>query len=170
MQRQQEEGPLYYENHEAFRRLLFAGGSCLVIGVFFSDKAVPEALGWLQTWGPVILLGSGVLSLLMCFVLNPKQYSIYSDSLVVEYWYHRHKAVPFDQVTELKAWSALGKRNIIVMSRGPNWEFGWDCIAPRKIETFADRLEEAINRHRFLAGREPIQIQPERSRKDKKRE
>ena len=166
---QRDESPLYFDNHEAFRRLLIVGSICLVIGVFFGDKvASGNVLPWMQGWFPVLMWVSGLLTLAMCFLLHPKQYSIYSESLVVEWWYFRRKAIPFDEVTELKAWTNMGRRQLIVLSRGADYDFGWECIAPRKIEVFAQRLEEAINRRRFYAGRDPIQIQPERTRKDRK--
>ena len=78
--------------------------------------------------------------------------------------------MPFDEMTELKACTNMGKRQIIVIIRGPDFIFGWNLIAPRKIEAFAQRLEEAVNCRRFYAGRGPIQIRPERSRKGKKKE
>lgn len=90
--------------------------------------------------------------------------------MLVEWWYFRRKVIPFDEMTELKAWTNMGKRQIIVISRGPDYDFGWNLIAPRKIEAFAQRLEEAVNCRRFYAGRGPIQIRPERSRKGKKKE
>ena len=165
---QQQERPLYWDNHEAFRRLLIVGSACLVMGFFFGDRVVSGGLmTWTKSWFPTVMWASGLMVLALCFLLHPKQYSIYPDSLVVEWWYFRRKAIPFDEVTELKAWSNLGKRHIIVMSRGEDYDFGWDLIAPRKIEVFAQRLEEAINRRRFYIGRDPIQIQRERSRKDK---
>ena len=61
----------------------------------------------------------------------------------------------------------MGRRKIIVLSKGEDYDFGFDAIAPRRIEVFAQRLEESLNRHRFFAGRDPIQIRPERSRRNK---
>ncbi len=78
--------------------------------------------------------------------------------------------MPFDEMTELKACTNMGKRQIIVISRGPDFIFGWNLIASRKIEAFAQRLEEAVIRRRFYAGCDPINIRPERSRKGKKKE
>ena len=168
---QQQEKSLYFENHEAFRRLLIIGSISLVIGVFFGDKvASSEVFPWLQGWFPIFMWTSGLAVLALCFLVHPRQYSIYPDCLVVEWWYSRRKVIPFDEVTGLKAWTNMGRRHIIVLSRGRDYDFGFNTIAPRKIEVFAQRLEETINRRRFYAGREPIQIQAERSRKDKKKE
>ena len=35
--RRQEEKPLYWDNHEGFRRLLIIGSISLVVGLFFGD-------------------------------------------------------------------------------------------------------------------------------------
>ena len=164
---QDKESPLYHEYHEAFRRLLLAGGVSFVVGFFFS-QGVGFSVSALKTWSMVAMFGAGALAMLMCFVLYPKQYSIYSDSLVVEWWYGKRKRVPYDKISELRAWNPMGKRNLIVVSRYPNYNFDMDYLAPRKMDAFAERLEEAINRHRFFLGREPIQIRPEDSDKDKK--
>ena len=168
---QQGEKPLYWDNHEAFRRLLLMGGASLVIGVFYGEQASTGLLvAWMQDWFSIVAWVSGSLVLAMCFLLNPKQYSIYSDSMVVEWWHLRRKAVPFDEITQVKIWSNLGKRQLIIISRGPNDEFGWECISPRKADAFAERLAEALNRHRFHAGREPIQVGDENAKKDKKKD
>ena len=170
MQRQAEK-PLYWDNHEAFRRLLIMGGISLVVGVFYADRASTGALvAWMRDWFPIVMWASGLLILAMCFLLHPKQYSVYPDRLVVEWWHFRRKVIPFDEITQLKAWSNLGKRQLIIISRGPDYEFGWESISPRKVEVFADRLEEALNRYRLYAGLESIQIQNEGSRKDKKKD
>ena len=85
MQRQGKK-PLYRENHEAFRRLLIVGSISVVIGVFFTDKvASSELLGWMRGWVSTVMWGSGLMVLALCFLLNPKQYSIYPDSLLVEW-------------------------------------------------------------------------------------
>ena len=57
-----------------------------------------------------------------------------------------------------------------MLSEGQNFEFGYNAIAPRRVEIFAQRLEEALNRRRFYAGQEPIVIQAERSRKERKKD
>ena len=165
-----EKKPLYWENHEGFRRLLIIGSISLVIGVFFGDKVGSgEAFSWLQGWFPMLMWISGLFILALCFLLHPRRYSIYTDCLAVEWWYIRRKVIPFDEVTELKAWSNMGRRQIIVLSKGKDYDFGFQAIAPRQMELFAQRLEEAMNRRRFYAGRDPITIQTERSRKDKQR-
>lgn len=167
----QAEKPLYWDNHEAFRRLLIMGSVSLVIGVFYGERASAGALvSWMQDWFPIVMWGSGLLILAMCFLLHPRQYSIYPDSVAVEWWHFRRKVIPFDEITQLKIWSNLGKRQLIIISRGPNDEFGWESMAPRKVEVFAERLGETLNRHRFYAGRDPITIQREDIRKDKKKD
>ena len=167
----QAEKPLYWDNHEAFRRLLIMGGISLVIGVFYAEQASAGPLvAWMRAWFPIVMWGSGLLILAMCFLLHPKQYSIYPDRYAVEWWHFRRKVIPFDEITQLKIWSNMGKRQLIIISRGPDYEFGWECISPRKVEVFAERLGEALNRHRFYAGRAPITIQREDSRKDKKKD
>ncbi len=166
----QTEKPLYWENHEAFRRLLIIGGISLVIGVFYGEAASTGFLvAWMKDWFPMVMWASGLLILAMCFLLHPKQYSIYPDSLVVEWWHFRRKTIPFKEITELKTWSNMGRTQLTIISRGPNYEFGWESIAPRKVEVFAERLEEALNRHRFRAGLEPLQVKDESSRKSKKK-
>ena len=146
------------------------GGVSLVIGVFYGEQASAGLLGsWIGKWLPVIIWGSGLFVLAMCFLLHPKQYSIYPDSLAVEWWYLRRKVIPFDEITELKIWSNLGKKQLIIISRGPDYDFGWNSISPRNALAFSERLEEAVNRHRFLAGRAPITIQRE-DIKDKKKD
>ena len=166
---QQGGKPLYWDNHEAFRRLLIMGGASLVIGVFYGEQASESALvSWMGGWLPIVMWGLGLLILALCFLLHPKQYSVYRDRYVVEWWHLRRKEIPFDEITELKVWSNMGKKQLIIVSRGPNYEFGWECISPRKTAPFAERLEEAVNRHRFLAGREPIVLVRE-DIKDKKK-
>lgn len=168
MQGQGEE-PLYRDNHEGFRRLLIAGSVSVVIGVFFADRIVSsEALAWMQGWFATASWAIGLMALAMCFVLYPKQYSIYPDSLSVEWWYSRRKVIPFDEVTEIEARSIMGRGHIVLWRRGPEFQFWYDSISPRQAEIFARRLEEAVNRRRFYAGRDPIEIQWKRSRKDKK--
>ncbi len=167
----QGEKPNYWDNHEGFRRLLIMGGVCLVFGVFFGDVVgPPELRSVLEGWFPIMMWVMGAIILVFCFVLHPRQYSIYEECLAVEWWYPRRKVIPFDDVTELKAWTSVGRRHIIVLSRGRNHSFGFEAIAPRKIEVFAERLEEAVNRRRFQAGREPIQLQAERTRKKKRKD
>ena len=167
----QAEKPLYWDNHEAFRRLLIMGGASMVIGVFYGEQASEGFLvSWMGNWLPIVMWASGLLILSMCFLLHPRQYSVYPDSVAVEWWYFRRKVIPFDEITQLKIWSNLGKRQLTIISRGPNYEFGWESISPRKVEVFAERLGEALNRHRFYAGHTPIIIQREDSRKDKKKD
>ena len=169
--RRQDEKPLYWDNHEAFRRLLIMGGASLVIGVFYGEQASEGLLvAWMSDWFPPVMWGMGLAILAMCFLLHPRQYSIYPDSMVVEWWHLRRKVVPFDEITRVRIWSNLGKTQLIIISSGPNGEFGWECISPRKTEVFAERLGEALNRHRFYAGREPLQIQNENDRKEKKKD
>lgn len=166
--RVEKEKPLYFEYHEAFRRLLIMGGISLVIGLFFADQVgSTEIFPWLDRWFATFMVVSGVVIWSLCFLAHPRQYSIYGDRLEVEAWYPRRKVVPFDEITELKAWTNMGRRQIIVLSRGENYSFGFTLLSPRRIEPFAERLEEAMNRRRFYAGREPIQITPE-ARKEKK--
>ena len=166
----QEAGkPLYRDNHEAFRRLLIMGGASLVIGVFYGEQASASALvSWMGGWLPVVLWGLGLLILALCFLLHPKQYSIFPDRYVVEWWYWRRKEIPFDEITELKVWSNMGKKRLIILSKGPSYDFGWECISPRRTVPFAERLEEALNRHRFLAGRAPIALVREDIKEKKK--
>lgn len=165
----EKEKPLYFEYHEAFRRLLIMGGISLVIGFFFAEQVgSSEIFPWLDRWFPWFMRGSGLVIWSFCFLLHPRQYSIFADRLVVEAWYPRRKVVPFDEITELKAWTNMGRRQIIVLSRGETYSFGFTLLSPRRIEQFAERLEEAMNRRRFYAGREPIQITPE-ERKEKKK-
>lgn len=156
--------PLYTENHEAFRRLLIAGGITFVMGFFFDQQAA-DVLAPLRFWFPLAMWICGLAAWSMCFVFYPRQYAIYDHGLAIEWWYPRRKVIPFDEIRELEAKSFLGKQNLIVRSRGPDYEFGWEMLAPRRPEPFAQRLEEAMNRHRFQAGREPIQIIPEAPRK-----
>ena len=166
----QAEKPLYWDHHEAFRRLLIMGGASLVIGVFYVEQASAGLLvSWMGKWLPVVMWGSGLLILSMCFLLHPKQYSIYPDSMVVEWWHLRRKVIPFNEITELKIWANLGRKQFTIISRGPNDEFGWQSISPRKALVFAERMEEALNRHRFHAGRAPITIVRE-DIKDKKKD
>ena len=166
---QDKDKPLYWEYHEGFRRLLIVGSVCFVIGAFLGDRAMSDSfMPWFAGWYPTFMWVSGLIILGFCFVMHPRQYSIYPDCLVVQAWYPRRKVVPFDEITELKAWTNVGRRHIIVISEGENYSFGWTLLAPRKIELFADRLEEAMNRRRFYAGLDPIEIQPEK-RKEKKR-
>ena len=168
---QQSEKPLYSDNHEAFRRLLIMGGASLVIGIFYGAQASGGVLGsWMGSWLPIVMWGLGLIILAICFLLHPRQYSIYADRYVVEWWHFRRKVIPFDEITELKIWSNLGKGQLTIISRGPNCDFGWDSISPRKVEVFAERLGEALNQHGFYAGRAPITIQREDSRKDKKKD
>ena len=85
------------------------GSISVVIGVFFGDKmASSELLGWMRGSVSTVMWGSGLMVLALCFLLNPKQYSIYPDSLVVERWYFRRKVIPFEEMTELKAWTNGG--------------------------------------------------------------
>ena len=166
----QAEKPLYWDNHEAFRRLLIMGGISLVIGVFYAEQASTGPLvAWMRAWFPIVMWASGLFILAMCFLLHPKQYSIYPDRFVVEWWYFRRKVIPFDEINELKIWSNLGKRQLTIISRGPTYEFGWDSISPRNVLAFAERLEETLNRHRFHAGRAPITVVRE-DIKDKKKD
>ena len=166
----QAEKPLYWDHHEAFRRLLIMGGASLVIGVFYGEQASSGLLvSWIGKWLPVIMWGSGLVVLAMCFLLHPKQYSIYPDSLAVEWWYLRRKVIPFDEITDLKIWSNLGKKQLTIISRGPDYDFGWNSISPRNVLAFAERLEEALNRRRFYAGRDPIVVVRE-DIKDKKKD
>lgn len=165
---QDRDKPLYWEYHEGFRRLLIMGSVCFVMGAFFGDQvAPPELLPRLSGWVPTAMWISGLIILGFCFGIHPRQYSIYPDCLVVQSWYPRRKIVPFDEITELKAWTNVGRRHIIVISEGENYSFGWTLLAPRKIEQFADRLEEAMNRRRFNAGLDPIQITPEKKKEKK---
>ena len=166
----QGEKPLYWDNHEGFRRLLIAGSASVVVGVFFANKiASSEFLAWMQGWFATASWASGLTALAMCFLLNPKQYSIYPDSLAVEWWYFRRKVIPLDEVTEIQARSLMGRGHIVVLSRGPDYRFGFDAITPRQAETFARRLEEAVNRRRFYSGRDPIEVEWKLSRKDRKK-
>ena len=110
------------------------------------------------SWLPIVMWGLGLVILAICFLLHPKQYSIYPDRYAVEWWYFRRKVIPFDEITELKVRSNMGKKQLTIISRGQSYDFGWECISPRKALPFAERLEEALNRHRFLAGREPISL------------
>lgn len=164
--------PPYTEHHEAFRRLLIAGGITFVMGFFFGQQMLShEAFAPLRSWFPPLMWILGLLGWSMCFIFYPKQYSIHEDSLVIEWWYLRRKAIPFHEIRELEAKSFLGKRNIIIRSRGPDYEFGWHMIAPRNAVPFSERLEEALNRHRFRAGREPIRmiLEEPKPRKNKQR-
>ena len=164
----QEGKPVYWDNHEGFRRLLIIGSISLVIGVFFGDKiGWSEIFSWLRGWFPIFMWTSGLATLAICFLVHPRQYSIYPDYLAVEWWYPRRKVIPFNEITELQAWTSVGRKKIIVLSKGEDYDFGFDALAPRRIGVFAQRLEESLNRHRFHAGREPIQIRPERSRRNK---
>ena len=161
---QQTDKPLYQEYHEGFRRLLILGSIPLVIGLFFGDKlGASEVFPWIGEWYPTVMWAMGLMLLSYCFLLNPKQYVIYEDSVAVEWWYPRRKAVPFDEITELKIWSAVGKKGLMVLSRGPapGYKFGCDTLTPREIEAFARRLEEAVNRRRFQNVRDPISVQME---------
>ena len=150
LMRRLDEKPLYWENHESFRRLLIVGGMALVCGVFFFE-------GWLGTMNWV----SGVIAFIFCFLLHPRQYSIYPDCLVVEWWYFRRKVVRYEYVTELLGSRAGFLNQLAVITRGPapRYSFGYTSISPRKIEVFARRLEEALNRHRFYIGLEPITVE-----------
>ena len=166
---QQAGKPLYWDNHEAFRRLLIMGGASLVIGVFYGEQASGGIfVSWMGSWLPIVMWGLGLVILAMCFLLHPRQYSIYSDRYVVEWWHLRRKVIPFDEITKLKVWSNMGKKQLAIISSGPNGEFGWECISPRKTVPFAERLEEALNRHRFLAGRAPVTIEREDIKEKKK--
>ena len=40
------------------------------------------------------------------------------------------KVIPFDEVTELKAWTNTGRRQSIVLSEGLDYDFGFNAIAP----------------------------------------
>ena len=164
----EKEKPLYWEYHEAFRRLLIMGGISLVLGFFADQVGSSEALPWLERWFQEFMWVSAGVIWSFCFLLHPRQYTIYADRLVVEAWYPRRKVVPFGEITELKAWTNMGRRQIIVLSEGENYSFGFTLLGPRRIEEFARRLEEAMNRWRFYAGMEPMQITPEK-RKERKR-
>ena len=146
----QGEKPLYSENHEAFRRLLIVGGIAFVCGVFFFE-------GWLATMNWV----SGMVALGFCFLVYPRQYSIYPDRLVIEWWYFRRKVVRYEEVTELLGSSLGFAKHLAMITRGPapDYSFGYTSISPRKIEVFASRLEEVLNRHRFYTGLEPITVE-----------
>ena len=151
--------------------MLIMGGASVVIGIFYGEQASGGILvSWMGSWLPIVMWGLGFVILAMCFVLHPKQYSIYSDRYVVEWWHWRRKQIPFHEITDLKVWSNMGKKQLTIISRGENYDFGWECISPRKVLPFAERLEEAVNRHRFLAGRDPIILVREdiKEKKDKK--
>ena len=74
----------------------------------------------------------------------------------------------FDEIAQLKVWSNMGKKQLIIISKGAGYEIGWECISPRKTVPFAERPEDALHRHRFLAGRGPIVLVRE-DIKDKKK-
>lgn len=168
---QKEEKPLYTENHEAFRRLLIVGGITFVMGFFFAEEMLADgAFEVLRGWFPVTMWICGLAAWSMCFVLYPKQYAIFDDSLVIDWWYPRRKVIPFDEIRELEAKSFMGRKQLIVRSRGPDYDFGWNMLAPRGPERFAERLEESMNRHRFYNGRDAIQIIPEEPGKGKQRD
>ena len=157
---QREDGkPIFTDNHESFRRLLIAGGVTLAVGYFFGER-VPEndLFEGLRTWLSIAMLVCGAVAWSMCFVFSPRQYAIYDHCLMIEWWYPRRKVIPFDEIREVEVKAFMGKRHIIVRSRGPNYEFGWNMLGPRRPALFAERLEESMNRRRFYAGLEPIQI------------
>ena len=167
---EQREKPVYSENHEAFRRLLIAGGITFVMGFFFGQQMLShEAFAPMRSWFPPLMWVMGLVAWSMCFVFYPKQYAIHDDSLVIDWWYFRRKVIPFDEIRELEAKSFMGKRNIIVRSRGADYDFGWNMIAPRNAVPFSERLEEMLNRQRFRAGKEPIQMILEAPKKGKQR-
>ena len=151
--------PVYTDNHEAFRRLLIAGGVTFVVGFFFREVApTNDVFQAVRGWFALSMLICGLVAWSMCFVFYPRQYAIYDDCLAIEWWYPRRKVIQFDEIREIEVKSFLGKRHIIVRSRGPDYDFGWNMLGPRRSAQFAERLEESINRHRFYAGREPVQI------------
>lgn len=149
--------------------MLIVGGITFVMGFFFGDQLVAsDLLSVMRGWFPITMWICGLAAWGMCFVIYPKQYAIYDGGLGIEWWYRRRKFIPFDEIRELEAKSFAGKRSIIVRSRGPDYDFGWDMLAPRKPGPFVQRLEESINRRRFYTGRDPIQVITEEPKKKSK--
>lgn len=167
---EQNAKPVYTENHEAFRRMLIAGGITFVMGFFFGQQMLDNDLfEALRGWFPVVMWIGGLVAWSMCFVLYPKRYAIYDDRLVIEWWYPRSKVIPFDEIRELEAKPLMGKRNIIVRSQGADYDFGLEMISPRNAIQFSERLEETLNRSRFRSGREPVQMILNEPKKRKQR-
>ena len=170
---EEQEKLLYREYHESFRRMLITGGVLVTLGFYtngnFGNYDGNGLMSWMGFWATLVAWVFGAFSLAICFLLSAKQFSIYPDCVVVEWWYPRRKVIPFDQIERMEFWYVMGKKGLWLL-----WDWGDDFtfyqMAVRRVDDFAPRLEEAVNRHRFYGGQAPLSILTKASEKNKGKE
>ena len=143
--------PIYWDNHKgAFNLTLILALGVVVIG-FISGPA-PQ----------LIIIGLAVAA--YSWFTNPKQYLIYTDTLVVVYGRPRVRAIPFREISHVEMLSLpIGDRLRVRLVSGRRV-----MLQARDSETFHDRLEEALDA--FNGGRPREDTQDEGAREEGSRE
>lgn len=145
MQQPQRE-PIHWDNHRGSINITLI----LALGVV--------VIGFIQGAQELLVIGLAVAA--YTWFTSPKQYFIYSDSLVVVYGRPRVRAIPFTDISHVEMLSLpIGNRLRVRLNNGRRV-----MLTARDAETFFDRLDEALNSFR---GTSPTdETQQEESREE----
>ena len=126
MQQPQRE-PIHWDNHRGSVNITLI----LSLGVVF--------IGLIQQSFQFVVIGLAVAA--YTWFTNPKQYIIYSDSLVIVYGRPRVRAIPFTDISHVEMLSLpIGNRLRVRLVSGRGI-----MLTARDTPTFQDKLDEALN-------------------------
>ena len=131
---------MHSDNHRGSLNLtLYLALGVVVVG-FLSGPAIQ-----------LIVIGLGVLA--WTWFTTPKQYLIYTDSLIIVYGRPRVRMIPFSQLSHVERLSLpIGDRLRIRLVSGRRI-----MLSMRDTETFHDRLDEALdNFHGIHSSERPM--------------
>ena len=127
---QTQRDPIHWDNHRgSINVTLILALGVVVVGLFSSETQF-------------VVIGLAVAA--YTWFTSPKQYFIYSDSLVVVYGRPRVRAIPFTDISHVEMLSLpIGNRLRVRLMNGRRV-----MLTARDSETFFDRLDEALNSFR----------------------
>ena len=129
MERPQRE-PVHWDNHRGSVNITLL----LALGVVF--------IGLFSQSGQFVVIGLAVAG--YSWFTNPKQYIIYSDSLVIVYGRPRVREIPFTEISHVEMLSLpIGNRLRVRLTNGRGV-----MLTARDSETFQDRLDGALDSFR----------------------
>lgn len=124
-----ETQPLYWDNHRASINLT------LILSLFVG------VVGFLRGQQEFAVLGLTFAA--YTWLTSPKRYMIFENALVIEYGRPRVKVIDFSNISHVETLSlGIGERLRVVLVKGRR-----TMVMPKNLETFKERLDEALERY-----------------------
>ena len=132
--------PMHWDNHRGSLKLtLYLAMAVSVFGLMTLARG---------DGGTLLVVGLAVLA--YTWFTTPKQYLIYTDALVIVYGRPRVRVIPFSQLSHVERLSLpIGDRLRIRLVSGRRI-----MLSTRDIDTFHDRLDEALDNFHGLHSTE----------------